>query len=92
VFLTIFLSRFVFYAFQLIFTLIVFGLLAAADADEIESRTFVICFVVFWLVSITYTLFMPWIDKNVRIVLGIFSGIILMLYINALQQAIQAGF
>jgi len=84
VFIAIFSSRFVFYAFQLIFTFIGFGLLVSADSGEIEWRTFFISFAVFWLVGMTYTILMPWIDKNIRIGLGIFTAIMSILYFNAL--------
>jgi len=84
VFISIFTSRFVFYAFQLIFTFIIFGLLVSAESGEIEWRTFFICFVVFWLVGMVYTVLMPWVDKSTRIGLGIFTAIMSVVYFNAL--------
>jgi len=84
VFITIFTSRFVFYSFQLIFTFIIFGLLVSADSGEIEWRTFFTYFVVFWFVGMVYTVLMPWIDKSLRIGLGIFTTIMSVLYFNAL--------
>jgi len=80
----IFTSRFVFFATQAFMTCIVFGLLVAAEAGEIQFRTAFISFVVIWGIGVLYTVLMPWINKSGKIGLGIFTVIMSVFYYNAL--------